>query len=115
MHQILISFEAETVDGSSIQHELGAYNVIGVKQALVQPSQEAIKGAAKTATEEKKLALDEPVKITQVAAVEDGDDTFNMIIIIGLANLVVILIAVTTFFYLRKKKQRNEIVLLEEE
>ncbi|MBL7000526.1 MAG: VWA domain-containing protein [Gammaproteobacteria bacterium] len=116
LHQILISFEAETVDGNNIQHELGAYNVIGVKQALVQPSQEVTNEVSKATTSaESKEALDKPAIITEVTEVKDSDDTFNMIFIVALVNLVIITIVVAVFFYLRKKKQRNEILLLEEE
>jgi len=112
LHQILISFTAETVEGKSMQHELGAYTVVGVKQEVeAQP----VKATAEPVLIEAEATLAEPAIITEQTVPQDADDFFKTALIISLVNLFIIAFAVGIYFYLRKKKQNSQIKLLEEE
>lgn len=119
LHQLMITMQAETVEGKTVEHELGGYSVLGVKieqkQVETQKTPEVEEKASTSSKNEKDTDVSQAVDtVAEPGNDEDSGEVDTLIVVAG-ANVIIILIAVAGYFFMRKRSKNDEVELLDDE
>lgn len=100
LHRLLVSMQAESVEGELVQHDLGGYSLVGVRDEVKASTPEPEKNPVTT-----------PAQIVQEEEVDSGD--YSALIYIGLANLMLVLIALGVYFFWKRRSATDEVDLFD--
>ncbi len=122
LHSLLVTMQAETIEGETIKHDLDPYSVLGAKLESVEnkseqgsESEESQDNAAKSSDEKPEIEVVTESEDGESNDDEDSSDLMMTIIIISVTNVVLIIIGMAAFLYFRKKKKEGLVSLVDEE
>jgi uncharacterized protein (TIGR03503 family) len=115
LHQLLISMQAQNVEGETVQHDLQPYSILGIKKQLEPPAQPdpVAEQAAPVQTEQDKVEA--AAEIIEETPEPESADWVMTLIILGVSNLVLILIGVGIWVFMRKRRFITDVEALYEE
>lgn len=95
LYQALIDISAEAIDGGKLEYNLGAFSMVGVYKELSTDLKPEIEDVTKV------------VEIEEIPPNEEKNDWTQIIIIVGISNLVLILVGFGIFFMYRRNANKT--------
>jgi len=120
LHQLMISMQAESTEGTMVQHDLQPYPLIGVKALPVKSPENDAQVAPKPAqksvdTRGEADSVKQPAPIIEQPAAPETSDWLQTTLIIVVVNLILLGIGVAGWVFIRKRRAINRLDTLYEE